>query len=364
MRIYIKFFYVSVFIIILFLPSVSTTLGFNIDESLNENRAKATKPVFNGDSVKYIKKYYKYFKDNFTGRNECIRIYNNFKFSILGESTVPDRVLIGKDNYLFYSKSKDEKTIEDYQGLISVSGQQINEIYHNLKNLNQWLSDNGIDFYLIIAPDKQTIYPEKMPDYISRGNLSSADRIIPYLVNNNINVIDLRGTLTKARLFNDELYYKTDTHWNTLGAYVGYREIVKNLYMKNSIVSPVQINLKNIKFTEYITGGDLFTMLGIKDYKFFRDAILHYKKNYKTIESTDKLIITEGPAVYPRCIIYRDSFGAALQPLLSNNFSYASYISGSKIFEVNRDYVLKTKPDVLLVEIVERHLKFLNIKLI
>jgi len=364
MRTYLKFSYVLIFIIILFLPFVSTTLGFNLDASLNEKRAKAAKPVFNGDGVKYIKKYYKFFIDNFTGRDVCIGLYNNFKFYILGESTVPDRVLIGKDNYLFYSKSKDEKTIEDYQGLISVSEQQINEINDELKKLNQWLSANGIDFFLIIAPDKHTIYPEKMPDYISRGSSSATDRIIPYLVQHNIYIIDLRGPLKKAKSMNDELYYKTDTHWNSLGAYIGYCEIIKSLSVNYSDVRAIKINLKNIKFTAYANAGDLYDMLGIKDYKFYRDAVLHFRKNYKTIESTDKLIVTEGPVKSPRAVIYRDSFCGALQPMLSNNFSYVSYISSHKIYTIDRDYILKIKPDILFIEIVERHLKYLSIKMI
>ena len=43
------------------------------------------------------------------------------------------------------------------------------------RNLSRkkWLNERGISYYLIIAPNKQSIYPEFLPDYFHRGNITT-----------------------------------------------------------------------------------------------------------------------------------------------------------------------------------------------
>ena len=82
----------------------------------------------------------------------------------------------------------------------------------------------------MIPPIKSTIYPELMPRGYNRlNNASLVDQFMAHMkANSNLTIIDLRGPLMdeKAR---HQIYYRTDTHWNNRGAYVGYREIMNVL---------------------------------------------------------------------------------------------------------------------------------------
>ena len=83
---------------------------------------------------------------------------------------------------------------------------------------------------IVVAPDKASIYPDKLPEQIkSLPPQSKLDKLISYLKNNNLPVIvDLRPVLRAARQDQD-VYYKTDTHWNGYGAFVAYTTIINAL---------------------------------------------------------------------------------------------------------------------------------------
>jgi alginate O-acetyltransferase complex protein AlgJ len=55
----------------------------------------------------------------------------------------------------------------------------------------------------------------------------------------------------------------------------------------------------------------------------------------------------------PRALIFRDSFGSRLVPYLSEHFSRAVYLWQN---DFDADAVMKEHPDVVIQEIVGRHL--------
>jgi len=351
-----RYCFIIFFIGVLITPVVTTVSGITFNASIDENRKKAARPVFNQNSVEFIRKYYKYFKDNFTGRDYIISLYNDVKYNLLNESTVPDRVFIGKDNFLFYSNKNDGDPVSDYQGLIKLDSKQLEIIALKLENLQKWLNDNKIMFYFVVAPNKHTVYHDRMPDNIKKGESTSADQVIYYLLSRNIPVIDLRGILLEARKNTDyNLYYKTDTHWNNLGAFIAFQHITQILHKDFKNISSFELDMKKIKKLENRNGGDLYRMLGIKNYPFFEMIMFTYPKNYIVTKNDTTGIITKGVGEgLPVAVIYRDSFSTALWPLMSNNFNKASYISSYKI---DKDLIKKEMPEIVIFQIVERNVK-------
>ena len=68
----------------------------------------------------------------------------------------------------------------------------------------------------------------------------------------------------------------------------------------------------------------------------------------------DGRIVTEIPgSSLPRAVIFRDSFASALAPFLSEHFSRAVYLWQN---DFDADIVLQEHPDVVIQEIVGRHL--------
>lgn len=348
------------FILFLCFPTFMTFFNVKINAMIDEKSATSIRPQYEGNIIKYIKAYNKYYKKNYFGRDSAIYIYNNIRFILLNESPVPEKVIIGKDNWLFFCDKKDGNSIVDYQGYIEINSDDLEKIYVWFKSFNDWLHQRNIKFYFVIAPDKQTIYYDKLPDTIKKINATAADRIIPYLINRGIPVIDLRYELIKAKDCYEELYYKTDTHWNKLGAYLGYKKIIERVSQDFINVKPINYNLAAIKYSNRENGGDLAKMMGISKYPHYRDVIFQYTTNYTLETPSDTIINTSGKSYLPKAMIYRDSFTSSLVPLLSNHFSCCHYVMKYIHIEkkIDKNEIEEIKPDILMLIIVERYLKY------
>lgn len=367
----IKKVYIVSFTILLLIPFSLTVANVKVGRVVQEKRPKAQKPVYNGDIAAYSKGYYKYFCDNYFGRDLSINIYNDIKVYCFHESPVPDRVLIGKNNYLFRVDQRKAEKILDYQGCciscfqgyIEFNDDVLTKRCAGIIHFKEWLAKHNIQFYLMVVPDKHTVYPENLPDTIKKGNTTTADRMIQYLQHYNINIIDLRHVLVDAKALGYDLYYVTDSHWNTLGAYIGYRYIINSLSKQFNTLKPFEINLSSVSFSEYESKGDLLLLLGVEHYPHYRESIFHYPVNYTFIKNENYhkgIIITRGPANLPRAIIYRDSMFCNLLPLIANNFSHAvfmwEYLWGNNAIDMS--FIESEKPDIVIIETVERYLKY------
>lgn len=348
------------------IPPVLTLSGIKIGEGINENRAKAEKPKYNGDSIKYIVALYHYFQDNLFARDLFISVYNNIAYYYIKKSPIPERVLIGKDHYLFYTNKRSGNFMADYQGLIKITDNDLGRLYNNISDFQNWLTQNNIKFYLVTVPEKQSIYYDKLPDTIGRGNATTVDHIVSFLRKNNFPILDLREVLLNYKPYYEELYYKTDTHWNKLGAYFAYQAIVKELKKDFPVIQPVTIEVNNVKYTQYNSSGDLLITMGIKEYPHFRDIECTIPQHYSivSVSKFDAEIITETPQKnLPKAIIYRDSFFVNVIPFLSNNLRFARYIwkKNPEELDVDKNIILNDKPDFVMIEIGERKLKELHI---
>ena len=92
-----------------------------------------------------------------------------------------------------------DANIDDYQNLKPFELKE--ELILRLKTLHQYLESQGITLWVVIAPNKATIYPDKLPEQIkSVPTESRLDRLIKDLEDNNLPIIvDLRHSLRVAR---------------------------------------------------------------------------------------------------------------------------------------------------------------------
>ncbi len=78
-----------------------------------ENRKLADKPVLNPDYLDpYPAEYEKYYNDNFSLRNQLVKLKSNLIANALQKSPMPDKVIFGKDGWLFLV----EKELKEYRG--------------------------------------------------------------------------------------------------------------------------------------------------------------------------------------------------------------------------------------------------------
>jgi alginate O-acetyltransferase complex protein AlgJ len=231
--------------------------------SMNEKRRLAVRPIFVVDSLEiFPKKYEQFYNDNFWFRKYFIQLNSLFTAKTYGISAIPD-VLIGKQGWLYYVSKTQGNSLEDYKGLIKLDKRSLELIRENLERRTQSLKLKGIKFVVVVAPDKQSIYPENLPDNAQRKRRypTRLDQIIKYLKGNStVQILDVRNALLEEKKANPlPLYKKTDSHWNYLGGFVAYKEIMRSISLE-----PMK---KNDFEWEHVNSGrgDLANMLALNE---------------------------------------------------------------------------------------------------
>jgi hypothetical protein len=178
-----------------------------------------------------------------------------------------------------------------------------------------------------------------------------------------VRFVDLRAPLVAAKA-NERVYYRTDSHWNMLGARVGYDAIMREVQRALPSGRLPSIALANLP--PYVSGvdvyaGDLAMNLGLPPRYREPDYAPIVKINTGQWPTCGKRIdkgADEGFEFYacdrpglPRAVIYRDSMAIPLIPLLSENFSRVVYVSSHRL---DPAVVLREMPDVVIEEFVER----------
>ena len=141
-------------------------------------------------------------------------------------------VIIGEDGYLF--EVKNESTgynfWKDCSGSLSFTRQQSAEIADAIKQTTEYYRSMGIDYYIAVIPNSQTVYHRKLPkEIIVPGEPSRRMNLLIALESHGIkNYIDT--TINLERHADDYiLFNNTENSPTPLGAYFAYVEICKRL---------------------------------------------------------------------------------------------------------------------------------------
>ncbi len=141
-------------------------------------------------------------------------------------------VLLGDSEFLFpaYDNSTGYNYVADYLGELEPAPDELEHYLNGIKTLTEEYKKLNADVYIVVIPNAQTIYPEKMPEYM--GKISSNTRlksVTKYFKDQGVaNYLDLTDTLLAAK-DHGELYNNTEDSLNSRGAYYAYRAILEIL---------------------------------------------------------------------------------------------------------------------------------------
>ena len=354
---------VSLFSVAIFVPFFVGIIEKDKDISVLEKRKLAPFPRLEkiSDIRKFPKLFDEYYSDHFGLRNWFTHYYKLIKFN-LGDSPSPD-VTIGKEGWLFlgsikrgYKKYSDP--IGDARNINLFSKSDLKKFGKYMRALKAWLDDRHIKYIFIIAPNKHTIYFDKLPSYISKENKYSAtDQLVEYLKENTeISVVDLRKVIIEQKE-KHQLYYKTDTHWNHWAANIAQYEIMSAIekFFPNQI-NPEIMNLK----VGFRGGGDLSNFIGVYNFKeedpypIFEHSCTPIRHPKDAEGRKTHSFTCEGQKL--NALIFRDSFFRALEPYFARKFKHSTYIWEKLNYSSLDKYVRSQHPDIIIEEWVERSL--------
>jgi len=267
-----------------------------------------------------------------------IALNNSIKFHYLGYHQIND-VVIGKNGWLYYDSSG---SISDYMGLSPYTDSELSDLLNSISARRHLLSQKGIPLLLVIAPNKETIYPEHLPDTIKKiHNLTRQDQLIEYLrSHSDIEILDLRDALRQAKI-DRPTYYATDSHWNRYGAFIAYQEIMRKVSTYFPDVKPYPLSDFQITSSQ-TTGKDLTDMLLMREEFCDQSIEMTYKGQQPDSWSNARL---------PAALIYCDSFTDALEPFLPPHFSGLTKFKNTPF---NPAVLEQNKPDIVIYMMVER----------
>ena len=296
------------------------------------------------------------FDTSFNWHKELVRLYNSTRIMI--KDSVFPGVLVGKNGWLFYTGNN---AISDYQGLGLAKQKDLQQLQQSLDKINVDLQQQGITLIVVIAPNKESIYPQFMPVEIHVFRKKSRiDQFVDYMqLYGETNIIDLRPVMQDASK-SQQIYFKTDTHWNQYGAYLAYREIFSSLSKVYPALQAYQLSDYEITLGNKST-RDLVNILGISNIeeadwnflpKFFSDVkginIPLGNRNVQLTFTSDQTL--------PSIVIFHDSFFLSLSHFFEPHFNKMVLVPYPNEEVWNLKWIDQLEPDIVIIELAERYL--------
>jgi hypothetical protein len=327
--------------------------------SSKENRYLQLFPkwsVEDGFSGKFGTSFEKYTTDQFIGRDAWISLKTISDLAVLKKDN--GRVYFGKDGYLF---DVDDKINED-QALKNIAN--INKLLDTIKEKH-----STTDVYALLLPSKSQVLVDKLPAYAPVINEEAIVENLEDKLNDNINILSLIQTLKDKS--NEEIYYKTDHHWTTTGAYYSYAYFMESkgevpLSKDDFIVSRVSSDFLGTSYRKanYYSGNpdkiEIYkpiveikydiTINQTDEGKLYEESFLSKTDKYSYFLGGDKAIVDIKTSIDndKTILIVKDSYANSMVPFLLNHYERIIVVD-PRYFNISiQDFIIEEEVDEVL----------------
>jgi hypothetical protein len=216
---------------------------------------------------------------------------------------------------------------------------------------------------VVVAPNKQSIYPEMLRGPSDARSRSRLDGLLEAMsAASRSMVVDLRPELLAAKARHElPVYFRTDTHWNGLGAFIAYQKIVTTLAAAGAIDRPEIASLDDFEISaEPFAGGDLAIRQLFSPWRYPDEMVTLRSKRgesafpFATDNDNQTVVNPRGKGTL---LLIGDSFSWSLAHLLARHFHKVTVRTSPTVQPVfDGELTRTTGADVTIVEIVERNL--------
>lgn len=326
-----------------------------LDETNYENRYPAEKPKVSLENYStYARQYEEHFNDTLPYRNQFVRGLNRLKYQVFKENI--GLVINGKDGWLFYAGAN---AVNRYKRNSFFDESYMQELTENMTAIKESLEEQGIAFVLLLLPDKEEVYEEYMPDYYTRPEgLNRTDILVDYMrQNSEINLVYPKQEMRREK-GDYQLYFKCDTHYNCLGAFIAYEQTMDALGKSRRFLSELEV--KKERLSDRPSGkGDLENMMGFsgvfnKDYEY-------YVSEYPLLKDWEQEEYTNPEGIYEeKVLLVGDSYRISLLPYFSKDFKNIRTVD---FLACSQEVLDEYQPDTVILELLERndeHMSYYN----
>lgn len=225
--------------VIIFLNIITPNKAF----SDNENRMLEQMPEFSFDELfhgKYTTNFEKHISDQFVFRDIWIGIKTDCEEFIGNNES--NGVFICKDASLIqtFKKPNDKEFNQRIDAINSFSKSSV-----------------GINKYIMLIPNSVEVLKSKLPSYAPVDDELVYINKVKESLDENIKFVDVFDSLNLKN--NEYIFYKTDHHWTTKGAFYAYENLAKTMNFTPN--KEKDFNIKEVTDKFY---GSLYSKSGYK----------------------------------------------------------------------------------------------------
>lgn len=345
-----------IFCLMVFWPFAANIFFSNTE--LLDNRPLHEKPTRLDKN--FSRDYEAYYNDTFAGRKKLLKKYGKIQYKLGIDNGI---TIQGQKGWAFYDSAKvpDGYTLIDYFGEVRFSEDELRQMASGVEKARQFYARRGIDYMIVVAPNKEAMYSEYMPERLQKQRKSEQSRMdlaVEYLQKHTkVKILNFKEALTAAKQkMPMEIYFPLDSHWNEVGGYVGYSAMADylNKFGYHLPVTPLRPEMVSIAGSQK---SDL-DVAGIKDTNYrvsFLDGM-----PVKCLKDEDHgfMLVYENPQapVKKTLFMIRDSFGMGLVPYLNKAFAKTVYAHNKHNKRPQLEALLNEyHPDIMVDELVERY---------
>lgn len=373
----LKYFWLTVpFIVFIFGVGILNLLSKDKIESLNENRSLQQAPgienIINRD---YSNIYETYYTDQFIKRDSLLKLYTKLQIK-MNKSTVRGYYIIDNE---WIMPGKVVKQDDD----------QIKSIADKVNEFSKKIKKDGREIYYVSTPCKSQALDGLYPKYAGEGfALENVSKFGKDLNKNYINFINIDKYFHEK--FSDKekekMYFKTDHHWNELGAFEGFKYIIKNMNVLNennkNLIDDSNFEKSEITDKKFLGSynRNLFSLFSKdenipyviskerKKYEYFNnngeEYVISDENNLISTEKTSDEITYGGAytndiplykienkdaPINKKILIVRDSYQAPTTLLFADLFSSVEILDPRNTIDLNVSKVVnESNPDIVV----------------
>lgn len=358
------------FLFFLLIPLLGGLLPLPDLYEIGENRNLAPFPEINPEYLDPLPTQLdRWYGDHFYGRAPLLEAYTNWNNELSVGNIATKMVVIGKENWVFGEGT----AINQYKGIDTFSREELIQVRRIQTARAEWLLKKDIAYYVVIVPNKHTIYPEFLPENIRKiGPTSQIEQVKELFEHDTlIHFLDLREELFAHKKEHD-LYLFGDTHWNDIGAFYGYQKIMEILTRDFPSLGAHTVSRDSLNLQYYRNfRGNLVNIARLGE--MYEHDMPMLKPGFVSRVDTGRIQTRLLPSVYPqyraypeifhsgdenlpKALIIRDSFTRSMIPWLSEHFSTTVFLWDGWRYLIHKDIVEAEKPDIVMVIMLEEYL--------
>ncbi len=264
-------------------------------------------------------------------------------------------VIEGSDDWLFLRRYDTLHVLELQADLSGWSQTHLPSMVAQIAARHTRLAARGVHYVLAIAPEKSSIYPEKLPGEYRLASPTLAELLTTACRQAGVEAVDLTSALRAAKGAMD-LYFRVDSHWTYYGAYIAYRSIMDSVRKRVdvSVVQPDQIT-----YLDKEGFGDLGVHMRPERRGLLQQANVssEFESHIRAYDDRERAYASYTcESGRGKAVILRDSYATFMSPYLARSFLESSFVAPP--LGLCEDMIIDLEPNVVVHLCSERALLY------